>query len=232
MDAAQSAGHWPIDVQADGIDLLAAPGHKGLLGPLGTGFLYIRPGMEKVLHPIREGGTGSASESDRQPDFLPDKYEPGSHNAIGIIGLSEGVQWVLSQGVEALAAREAELCGIFIDAIRGVPGLIYYGPRDAKNRVGVFSVNVDGVDAHELAMVLESHYGILTRSGIHCAPLIHEAIGTAASGGTTRLSFGPFLSEADVRFAADALAEIAAAMRHEGHAGRSGLPRSVQQITS
>ncbi|MGA2441130.1 MAG: aminotransferase class V-fold PLP-dependent enzyme, partial [Tepidisphaeraceae bacterium] len=98
VDAAQSAGHWPIDVQADCIDLLAAPGHKGLLGPLGTGFLYVRPGMEKVLRPIKEGGTGSVSESDRQPDFLPDKYEPGSHNAIGIIGLSEGVNWILDQG--------------------------------------------------------------------------------------------------------------------------------------
>ncbi len=109
VDIAQSAGHLPIDVQADGIDLLAAPGHKGLLGPLGTGFLYIRPGMEKALHPIREGGTGSASDSDRQPEFLPDKYEAGSHNAIGIIGLSEGVQWVLSQGIENLAARSRAL---------------------------------------------------------------------------------------------------------------------------
>jgi cysteine desulfurase/selenocysteine lyase len=92
VDAAQSVGHVPIDVQADNIDLLAAPGHKGLLGPLGTGFLYIRPGLENSLRPIREGGTGSVSENDRQPDFLPDKYEPGSHNAIGIVGLSEGVK--------------------------------------------------------------------------------------------------------------------------------------------
>lgn len=232
VDAAQSAGHLPIDVQADCIDLLAAPGHKGLLGPLGTGFLYIRPGMEKVLHPIKEGGTGSASDSDRQPDFLPDKYEPGSHNAIGIIGLSEGVQWVLSQGVEALAARETELCGIFIDGVSGVQGLTYYGPRGVKNRLGVFSVNVDGLDAHELAMVLESNYGILTRSGIHCAPLIHQAIGTAASGGTTRLSFGPFLSGQDVRFAADALADIAATARQQGLVRNEGLPRDFQQITS
>ncbi|HEX4052983.1 MAG TPA: aminotransferase class V-fold PLP-dependent enzyme [Tepidisphaeraceae bacterium] len=232
VDAAQSAGHLSIDVQADCIDLLAAPGHKGLLGPLGTGFLYIRPGMEKVLHPIREGGTGSASESDRQPDFLPDKYEPGSHNAIGIIGLSEGVQWVLSQGVETLAAREAELCGAFIDGIDGVQGLTYYGPRGVKNRVGVFSVNVDGLDAHELAIVLESNYGILTRSGIHCAPLIHQAIGTATSGGTTRLSFGPFLSEQDINFAADALAEIAATARREGLAGKEAMPRGVQQMNS
>ena len=227
VDAAQSAGHIPIDVQADGIDLLAAPGHKGLLGPLGTGFLYIRPGMEKVLHPIREGGTGSASESDRQPDFLPDKYEPGSHNAIGIIGLSEGVQWVLSQGVDNLAARETELCGTFIDGISDVEGLSYFGPRGVKNRLGVFSVKVETLDPHELAMVLESNYGILTRSGIHCAPLIHEAIGTAASGGTTRLSFGPFLSGQDVNYAADALADIAATVQQHNPSGRG-----VQQIIS
>jgi len=227
VDIAQSAGHLPIDVQADCIDLLAAPGHKGLLGPLGTGFLYIRPGLEKVLHPIREGGTGSASESDRQPDFLPDKYEPGSHNAIGIIGLSEGVQWVLSQGIEKLAARETELCGTFIDGIEGVEGLSYFGPRGVKNRLGVFSVKVETLDPHELAMVLESNYGILTRSGIHCAPLIHEAIGTAASGGTTRLSFGPFLSGQDVNYAADALADIAATLRQHDPSRRG-----VQQIIS
>jgi cysteine desulfurase / selenocysteine lyase len=225
VDAAQSAGHVPIDVQADCIDLLAAPGHKGLLGPLGTGFLYLRPGMEKILRPIREGGTGSASESDRQPDFLPDKYESGSHNAIGIIGLSEGVQWVLSQGVENLAAREAELCATFIAGIGDVEGITWYGPRGVENRIGVFSVTVGGLEAHELAMVLESNYGILTRSGIHCAPLVHQAMGTDAIGGTTRLSFGPFLSVGDVRFAAEALAEIATTI------GRAGSA-AVQQITS
>jgi cysteine desulfurase / selenocysteine lyase len=225
VDAAQSAGHLPIDVQADCIDLLAAPGHKGLLGPLGTGFLYIRPGLEKMIRPIREGGTGSASESDRQPDFLPDKYEPGSHNAIGIAGLSEGVQWVLSQGVESLAAREAELCRSFIDGIDDVEGLKFYGPRTAENRVGVFSVTIDGLEPHELAMVLESNFGILTRSGIHCAPLVHQAIGTAESGGTARLSFGPFLSAADVQYAAGALVEIAGGIRRIGAA-------PAQQITS
>lgn len=101
VDAAQSAGHLPIDVQADCIDLLAAPGHKGLMGPLGTGFLYLRPGIEKVLRTVREGGTGSISEQDVQPDFLPDKYEPGSHNAIGIIGLSGCAMGVVAGHREA-----------------------------------------------------------------------------------------------------------------------------------
>jgi cysteine desulfurase family protein len=214
VDAAQSAGHIPVDVQADGIDLLAAPGHKGLMGPLGTGFLYIRPGIEKVLRTLREGGTGSISEQDVQPDFLPDKYEPGSHNAIGIIGLGAGVQWVLSQGIEKLAADEAKLSRAFIDAIDGVAGLRLYGPRQVKQRVGVFSIAMDGLEPQELSAVLESHYGILSRSGFHCAPLMHQAIGSAARGGTTRLSFGPFVSARDVNVATQALAEIAGSIAH------------------
>jgi cysteine desulfurase / selenocysteine lyase len=228
VDAAQSAGHVAIDVQADCIDLLAAPGHKGLLGPLGTGFLYIRPGIEKRLHTIREGGTGSSSESDRQPEFLPDKYEPGSHNAIGIIGLSEGVQWILDQGIESVARHQAELCGTFIDGIADVEGLRYFGPRGVKNRVGVFSVRISGLEPQELAATLESGYGILTRAGIHCAPAAHEAIGTAAEGGTTRLSFGPFLTAQDVQFAADALADIASIVEREDRQ----RDRGAQQIIS
>lgn len=212
VDAAQSAGHLPIDLQADGIDLLAAPGHKALLGPLGTGFLYVRPGIEKVLSTIREGGTGSVSELDRQPDFLPDKYEPGSHNAIGIIGLCEGVKWILDQTVQKLHRHDLDLMGTFIDGISDIEGVTYYGPRGVKHRVGVFSLRVDGYEPQELSAALEASFGILTRSGIHCAPLAHEAIGTASRGGATRFSFGPFLSSQDVNFAADALSEIAAAV--------------------
>jgi cysteine desulfurase family protein len=210
VDAAQSAGHIPLDVRADFVDLLAAPGHKALLGPLGTGFLYIRPGLESQVAPLREGGTGSISEADRQPDFLPDKYEPGSHNAIGIVGLSQGVEWILNEGVEKLAAQDLDLVRTFIDGTGGVDGLTYFGPQGVKNRLGVFSVRVAGLEPHELAAVLETHYGILTRAGLHCAPLAHQALGTAQHGGTVRLSFGPFLTRQDVKYATDALAEIAA----------------------
>lgn len=220
VDAAQSVGHIPIDVETDGIDLLAAPGHKALLGPLGTGFLYIRPGVEKALRTVREGGTGSVSEQPVQPDFLPDKYEPGSHNAIGIIGLSEGVRWVAEQTVEKLYAHEMDLVRTFLEGISDIPGLTYYGPQGVRNRIGVFSVRVEGFDPHELSAVLEGQFGILTRSGIHCAPLAHAAIGTADAGGTTRFSFGPFLTKQDVKFAADALADVAA---NRG----SAMPRTV-----
>jgi cysteine desulfurase / selenocysteine lyase len=209
VDAAQSAGHLPIDVQADGIDLLAAPGHKGLLGPLGTGFLYIRPGVEKMLHTIREGGTGSVSETDRQPEFMPDKFEPGSHNAIGIIGLSAGVQWVVDQTIEKLAAHEMNLVRTFLDGMADVEGMRYFGPQGVKHRAGVFSVRIDGFEPQELSAALETNFGILTRSGLHCAPLAHQAIGTSESGGATRLSFGPFLTPQDVMFATDALADLA-----------------------
>jgi cysteine desulfurase family protein len=209
VDAAQSAGHLPIDLQADGIDLLAAPGHKGLLGPLGTGFLYIRPGLEKMLGTVMEGGTGSVSDEDRQPLFLPDKYETGSHNAIGIAGLGEGVKWVLEQTVAKLHAHDLDLVRTFIEGVSDIEGLTYFGPQGVRDRVGVFSIRIDGLDPHELSAILESHYGILTRSGIHCAPLAHQTIGTLSQGGTTRLSFGPFLSKQDVKFATDALSEIA-----------------------
>jgi cysteine desulfurase family protein len=217
VDAAQTLGHVPIDVEADGIDLLAFPGHKGLLGPLGTGGLYIRPGMEKLLHTIREGGTGSVSEKDTQPDFLPDRFEPGSHNAIGLVGLSAGVAWVLEQTVAKLWSHEQDLCRAMIDGLTdtgSMPGLTYYGPQSIQNRCGVFSVRIDPATGpgfehpQALSDLLEHDYGILTRAGLHCAPGAHRTIGTLDRGGTTRLSFGPFLTPQDISYACDALGHI------------------------
>ena len=211
VDAAQSCGHTPVDVQADCIDLLAAPGHKGLLGPLGTGFLYIRPGLEKFMTTTREGGTGSKSELDTQPTFMPDRFESGSHNAIGILGLSEGVRYLLDQGVDNLWKHEQDLIRTMIGGLStgDLPGLSCFGPQGIKDRCGVFSIRIEGYDAPQsLSELLEQEYGILTRSGIHCAPWAHQTIGTHALGGTTRLSFGPFLSVQDVKYACDALAQV------------------------
>jgi selenocysteine lyase/cysteine desulfurase len=174
--------------------------------------------MEKRVRTVREGGTGSASEQDIQPQFLPDKYEPGSHNAIGIIGLSAGVKWVSDRTVEKLACHDLDLVRTFIDGVGDVEGLTYYGPQGVKDRIGVFSIRVDGFAPHELSAILEANYGILTRSGIHCAPLCHQALGTADRGGATRFSFGPFLSKQDVSFATDALAEIASSRATVGQA--------------
>jgi cysteine desulfurase family protein len=212
VDAAQTIGHMPINVEADNIDLLAFPGHKGLLGPLGTGGLYIRPGIEKRMITTKEGGTGSVSELDSQPDFMPDRFEPGSHNAIGIIGLSEGVQYILDKGIDTIWEHEQGLMRMMIEGISeygSMPGLNWYGPQGVKHRCGVFSVRVNGYDQPQtLSDVLEARYGILTRSGIHCAPLAHQTFGTHDLGGMTRFSFGPFLSVQDVKYASDALGQI------------------------
>lgn len=210
VDAAQSIGHVSIDVERDGIDLLAAPGHKALMGPLGTGFLYLRPGMERLVRPLREGGTGSRSDEARQPETMPDKYESGSHNTIGIAGLLAGVEWLAARGIESIAAHERSLCQTFLDGIDDVDGLRLFGPRGVRDRIGVFSVRVGELSPAELARRLEVDFGILSRPGIHCAPHVHATLGTTAGGGTTRLSFGPFVSVQDVKFATDALATIAA----------------------
>jgi cysteine desulfurase/selenocysteine lyase len=209
VDAAQTVGHLPIDVKDIPVDLLAFPGHKALLGPLGTGALYIRPGFESKLRPLKEGGTGSASEIPRQPDFMPDRFESGSHNLIGIAGLNAGVAFLLEQGWDRIRAHEMELCRTFMSHTEGVDGLTVYGPRDVDKRVGVFSVTIDGYEPGELAAVLEQQFGLLTRPGLHCAPYAHESLGTFEQGGTVRFSMGPFLSKEDVLYAADALKQIA-----------------------
>ncbi len=211
VDAAQSIGHMPLDVQAMDIDLLAAPGHKGLLGPLGTGFLYIRPGVESEMTTYREGGTGSVSESDTQPNFMPDRFEPGSHNTLGLVGLSEGVSWILERGVDQLHRHQRTLCQAFMTALDAAdtPGLHLYGPRELDRRCGVFSIRIDGYEnPQSLSDVLEAEYGILTRSGLHCAPGAHATLDTLKRGGTTRLSFGPFTLVEDVVRAAEAIAAI------------------------
>ena len=208
IDAAQSVGHVPLNVRQLGADLVAFPGHKGLLGPLGTGVLYVRPGVEDRLPTMKEGGTGTISEHPWQPASMPDKYEIGSHNAIGLVGLSESVAWVLDRGVDSLREHDVALCRGFLDATDGVEGLTVYGPRDPANRAGVFSVNIDGLSPIELAELLEQDFGLCTRPGIHCAPLAHKTIGTHPSG-TCRLSFGPFTTTAHVTHAAEALTKVA-----------------------
>jgi cysteine desulfurase / selenocysteine lyase len=211
VDAAQSIGHVPIDVRAWGADFVAFPGHKGLLGPLGTGVLYVRPGAEELLPTAFEGGTGTVSELAEQPDSMPDKYEVGSHNAVGIAGLSEGAAWLLARGVENLRAENLELCRRFFAAVMGVPGLLVYGPSAAELelRTDVFSIRVKGYGPYELAARLEKDFGVLTRPGLHCAPLAHKTIGTFGEG-TTRMSFGPFSTADDVEHAAAALGVLAA----------------------
>lgn len=221
VDGAQSLGHIAVDMQRARIDLLAFPGHKGLLGPTGTGGLCIRPGLEQRLDTIREGGTGSSSEEQTHPAMMPEKYEAGSHNTVGIAGLSEGVAWILERGLDAIRRHELELMERMLESLaiepdgrcRSAPGLRLLGPLDPSQRVGVFSFVHDELTAQEIAAALESSYGILTRAGLHCAPLVHEMLGTsptidASRSGAIRLSLGPFLSGEDVDHACAALSSI------------------------
>lgn len=222
VDAAQSLGHVPIDVRAMSIDLLAFPGHKGLLGPQGTGGLYIRPGVEQHLATWREGGTGHLSENDTQPTDMPQKYEAGSHNTIGIVGLGAAVRWLLERGIDSIRAHEVDLGTLFLDAYRhdheqGGPlaALRLLGPASMHDRVAVFAFTHDTIPPAEFAAILETQFGILVRSGLTCAPHAHTHFGThpgQGGQGAFRLSFGPFVTMEDVLTAIDALRAVCASV--------------------
>ncbi len=228
VDGAQSLGHCRVDMRGMHIDLLAFPGHKGLMGPTGTGGLCIRPGVEHRLDTTREGGTGSISEQQTHPTMMPEKYEPGSHNTVGIIGLSEGVQWLLNHTVEKVRSHELELMSRLFDALlpdskgtcAAAQGLKLLGPLDPAHRVGVFSFTHDTLTSQEMAAILEVSYGVLTRAGLHCAPLVHDMISAEqrrmSDGqpdgrtytGAVRLSIGPFLTIDDITYTATALIQL------------------------
>lgn len=217
VDAAQSAGHAPVDMQALGADLLAVAGHKGLLGPTGTGALCIRPGVEERLETCREGGTGSRIELDRQPRELPDRYEPGSHNTLGIIGLGEGVRWLLEQDVRLLHRREQELTAVMLEEFGGsIPGLRVLGHSDTFNRIGVVSVVHESIPPVELARRLEQEHALLVRAGLHCAPHAHRLLGTlrdAGSPGAVRFSLGPMTGRREIDKAVEAVRAVCGAAR-------------------
>lgn len=207
LDAAQSVGHVPISVEELRVDLLAAPGHKGLLGPLGTGLLYIRPGVETHLRPLKQGGTGSDSESDLQPAKLPDKYESGNLNVAGIAGLAAGIEWLAQQGLTAVREHELALTRQLRDGLNEIAGVTIYGPSDVSGGVGVVSVTVEGYDPQEVAALLDAAFHVQVRAGLHCAPRIHQAMGTFDRGGTVRFSVGPFTTADDVATAVRAVRE-------------------------
>lgn len=212
VDAAQSLGHTAVDVQAMQIDLLAFPGHKGLLGPQGTGGLYLRPGVEDRVATVREGGTGSVSEQETHPTMMPERYEAGSHNTVGIVGLSEGVRWLLERGGETVRQHEIELMNPILQALASgrFPGLALLGPAETGLRVGVLSFVHSTLQPQEIATILEAEFGVLSRAGLHCAPLAHKTFGTAPpqGRGAVRLSVGPFLTLSDVGHVVEALGAI------------------------
>lgn len=210
IDAAQSAGHLPVSAAKLGADMLALTGHKGLLGPQGTGALYVAPGVD--LPPLIEGGTGSLSEREEQPAFYPDHLESGTPNTPGLAGLGAGVELLAAEGIDRIRAGERDMTGLFLDGLRQIDGLVLHGPCDPSRQVGVISVTVAGADPADVSLVLQDRYGILTRPGLHCAPAAHRSIGTWPVG-TVRFSLDYRHTPADIAACLDALSDIGAAVR-------------------
>jgi cysteine desulfurase family protein len=213
VDAAQTGGAYPIDVQADSIDLLAFTGHKSLYGPMGTGGLIIGEWVDvERMEPLKRGGTGSRSEWEEQPDFLPDLCESGTPNAVGLAGLEAGVRWVLEQGVDAIRAHEVELTQRLIDGLTDIPGVTVYGGLDATHQTATVSFNIAGMEPSEVGLLLDEEYGILCRVGLHCAPAAHKIIGTFPTG-TVRFGLGAFNTQGEVDAAVAAVGQLARRVR-------------------
>lgn len=207
VDAAQTAGLVDLPVESLGIDLLAASGHKGLLGPAGTGFLYVRPGLQ--LQPLIYGGTGANSVSDLPPEELPERFESGTLNTPGLAGLKAGIEFIQGEGLARIRAREADLVGRLLRGLRQIPGVILYGPEGEAAHGGAVSFNLAGADPTEVGFFLEREYGVCGRIGLHCAPDAHRTIGSFPRG-TLRLSPGYFTSDAEIETALAAVTELAA----------------------
>ena len=205
VDAAQSAGMIPIDVPSLGIDLLAAPGHKGLLGPQGTGVLYVAEGLE--LTPLIVGGTGGFSSGPEQPATMPERLESGTLDTPGIAGLKAGIEFIREVGVEAIAAKEQRLIASLVEGLRAIPGVTCHGPLPGEPRGGVASFTVADTDPQEIGFRLDHDYDISVRVGLHCAPAAHRTIGTYP-GGTVRVSPGYFTTDRDIEDFLAALREI------------------------
>lgn len=206
VDAAQTAGSLPIDMPALGADLVALPGHKGLLGLTGTGALYVDERVEPL--PLMRGGTGSRSDEETQPEFMPDKYESGTVNVAGLAGLAAGVRHVIERGVKAIAEHELALVARFVEGAAEIPGLTVYGPDDLDRRCGVVSFNIDDLPPSEVSLMLDDEYDIMSRPGLHCAPGAHVTAGTTPMG-TVRFGFGPSNTDAQVDASLVALEAIA-----------------------
>jgi cysteine desulfurase family protein len=209
VDAAQTAGAFPIDLERDGIDLLAFTGHKSLYGPQGTGGLVLGERIkEKEMIPLKQGGTGSRSEFEEQPDFLPDRFESGTPNGVGIAGLLAGIQFVLEKGVEQIRQKEMSLIEKLIMGLKDNRRVKVYGPEHHQDRVATLSFNFVSVSPSSAASRLEKEFGILCRPGLHCAPAAHHTIRTFPEG-TIRFGLSVFTTEPDIETAIQAVSLIA-----------------------
>jgi cysteine desulfurase / selenocysteine lyase len=209
LDAAQTAGILPIDVVEMGVDLLAFPGHKGLLGPTGTGGLYVSP--EVRLSPMRQGGTGTRSEEERQPEGMPEALESGTVNTVGIVGLGAALRVLQARGLAEVQAHEEALATRLLAGLAEIPGVRVHGMTDPRRRVAVVSIHVEGWEPVDLGAALDSSFGIAVRPGLHCAPLAHRTMGTYPRG-TVRLSPGLSTTGDEIDETLAALRELATAV--------------------
>ena len=208
LDAAQTAGVLPIDMGALGVDLLGFTGHKGLLGPTGTGGLILGDGFDpEQLQPLLRGGTGSNSEFEQQPQMLPDRFESGTGNSVGLAGLYAGLSYIMKQGVAEIRQHEVRMTRMLLDGLAGMPGVVVYGPEDAKQRTCVVSFTAEHLEASEIGFRLDDEFGIMCRVGLHCAPSAHKTIGTFPDG-TVRLAAGYSNTESEIAQTVDAVREI------------------------
>jgi cysteine desulfurase family protein len=210
VDSAQSAGILPIDVGSMGIDLLAFPGHKGLMGPQGTGGLYIHPNLD--LEPLMHGGTGSKSEAPEQPTVRPDRYEAGTPNTVGLAGLSEGVSYILKETTPIIHAKEQQLTFDLMEGLQRIPGITLLGPDIGVERSAIVSFLLEGVDPSEMAFLLDQQFGIAVRAGFHCTPLGHETAGSYETG-AVRASPGYFTEKSEIVSMIEAVGEINRTLR-------------------
>jgi selenocysteine lyase/cysteine desulfurase len=207
VDGSQAVGHLPVALGNLGASAFCFPGHKGLLGPEGTGAAWLAPDFEP--EPLLWGGTGSDSALNMQPRALPDYYEAGTQNSPALAGLAEAIRFLEATGIDKIAAREAELRGRLVSGIARLPGARVFGPAEGERSVPVVSFVVEGRDTGELALEL-GRRGIAIRPGLHCAPMAHRLLGTLESGGAVRLSPGFFTTDAEMDMALSALEEILA----------------------
>jgi cysteine desulfurase family protein len=209
VDTAQAGGVVPLSMEADCIDLLAFTGHKALYGPPGTGGLILGEQIdETAITPLIEGGTGSRSEDEYQPVFLPDRFESGTSNAAGLAGLRAALGWIAEQGIEHILEHEQSLAMKLIKGLSDIPGLSVYGPQNIRDRTGVVSFTLADREVSQIGELLDSDYGIMTRVGLHCAPAAHKTIGTFPSG-SIRMSVGAFTTAEEIDSALSAVKMIA-----------------------
>jgi len=212
VDTAQSAGTVPIDMETDYIDMLAFTGHKSLYGPMGTGGIILGSRVDPAdLSPIKQGGTGSRSEREVQPEFCPDRYESGTANAVGLAGLLSALEWLKEQGIIAIQSHKETLCAQLIEGLMNINGVTLYGPKKASLQTATIGFNVNGMEPSTVGLRLDEEFNILCRVGLHCAPAAHQTLGTFPHG-CVRFGLGVFNASDDIEQALSAVEKLAEEM--------------------